>query len=51
MGKKKQKNEITSLNTAVKIDENQLFKRISDIIENRKSRAGSYVNQEITLMF
>ena len=32
-------------------DENKLFKRVSEIIENRKSRAGSFANQEITLMF
>jgi predicted nuclease of restriction endonuclease-like (RecB) superfamily len=33
------------------IDENLLFARISEIIESRKTRAGLYANQEITLMF
>ena len=33
------------------IDEAALFKRVSVIIENRKSRAGAYANLEITLMY
>ena len=32
-------------------DENDLFERISIIIENRKHRAAAYANQEMTLMF
>jgi len=48
MANKKQ-NSISPTNT--QIDESALFKRISSIIENRKSRAGAYANREITLMF
>ncbi|MCL2712521.1 MAG: PDDEXK nuclease domain-containing protein [Methanomassiliicoccaceae archaeon] len=33
------------------VDENALFDRISAIIENRKCRAATYANQEITMMF
>ena len=33
------------------VDENMLFARVAEIIENRKSRAGAYVNREITLMY
>lgn len=33
------------------VDEQVLFKRVSEIIESRKSRAGSYVNREVTLMY
>ncbi|MCL2805160.1 MAG: PDDEXK nuclease domain-containing protein [Treponema sp.] len=47
MAKKKQELELTTPN----IDENLLFSRVSAIIENRKARAGSYANQEVTLMF
>jgi len=49
MGKKRQENAITPVHT--QIDESQLLKRVSEISENRKARAGSYANQEITLMF
>ncbi|MCL2055247.1 MAG: DUF1016 N-terminal domain-containing protein [Oscillospiraceae bacterium] len=33
------------------IEENALYSRIVEIIETRKSRAGSYANREITLMY
>jgi len=33
------------------IDENQIFERVSEIIEMRKSRAGAYANREIVLMY
>ena len=33
------------------IDENDLFEHIATIIENRKRRAYSHVNQEVTMMF
>jgi len=46
--KKKQKTVLTN-NT--QIDEHALFERVSLIIENRKSRAGTYANREVTLMF
>ena len=36
---------------AISIDENALFKTISKIIENRKNRAGSLANREVTLMY
>ena len=49
MAKKKAKTEITPKTT--QIDENQLFKRVSQIIEKRKARAYSSANQEATLMF
>jgi len=34
-----------------RIDEAQLFARISKIIEKRKNRAGMYANREVTLMY
>ena len=33
------------------IDETQIFERVVEIIENRKSRAAAHINQESTLMF
>ena len=48
MGKKKQKDDMA---VDLRLDENSLFQSVSEIIENRKTRAGSYANQEITLMF
>ena len=33
------------------IDETQLFERVVDIIERRKSRAAAHANQEATMMF
>jgi predicted nuclease of restriction endonuclease-like (RecB) superfamily len=33
------------------IDESILFKNVSNIIETRKARAGSYANREVTLMY
>ena len=33
------------------VDEAALFKRISEIIEGRKTRAGAYANREIILMY
>jgi len=33
------------------IDESTLFKCISEIIENRKFRAATYANSEVTLMY
>jgi hypothetical protein len=32
-------------------DENYIFECVSQIIENRKSRAGAYANAEVTIMF
>lgn len=48
MGKKKR--EIVLADDS-RVDENTLFKRVSEIIESRKSRAGAYANREITLMY
>ena len=48
MSKKKLK--IISTNGR-QIDENALFKHVSEIIENRKSQAAIYANNEVTLMF
>ncbi|MCL2654767.1 MAG: PDDEXK nuclease domain-containing protein [Coriobacteriia bacterium] len=42
---------MTSSNSEIIFDENQLFDRASAIIENRKFRAGSYANLEVTLMY
>ena len=33
------------------VDESALFNRVSEIIENRKFRAGAYANREVTLMY
>jgi predicted nuclease of restriction endonuclease-like (RecB) superfamily len=33
------------------VDEAALFNRVSEIIENRKFRAGAYANREVTLMY
>jgi len=35
----------------IRIDEAQVFERVIDIIETRKSRAGAYANREVTLMY
>ena len=48
MNKKKQ--EFTEANCS-QIDENLLFTRVVEIIENRKRRAGSFANREVTLMY
>jgi len=48
MNKKKQ--EVVLAND-MQIDENAIFERVSEIIENRKTRATTYANSEITLMF
>ncbi|MCL2834152.1 MAG: PDDEXK nuclease domain-containing protein [Treponema sp.] len=50
MGKKKITDKET---TAIleQIDENALFRRVSEIIEKRKARAYSSANQEVILMF
>ncbi|MDR2707719.1 MAG: DUF1016 N-terminal domain-containing protein [Nitrososphaerota archaeon] len=46
--KKKQKHTIED---TPQVDENTLFLRVSEIIEKRKYRAITQVNQETTLMF
>jgi len=48
MSKKNNEPELQNVTT---IDENELFKRVSEIIENRKFRAQTSVNSEATLMF
>ena len=54
---KKQDGALIPVNTDIavqnegSIDEAALFERIASIIESRKSRAASYANSEITLMF
>ena len=48
MNKKK---DVLIAHETTMIDETDLFKRISDIIENRKLRAYAHANQETTLMF
>ena len=45
----KKKSELSIVQPPV--DENQLFARVAEIIENRKYRAISHANQETTLMF
>jgi predicted nuclease of restriction endonuclease-like (RecB) superfamily len=48
MSEKKRKTTVTA--KAV-LDEAALFKRVSAIIETRTTRAGSYANREVTLMY
>ena len=36
---------------SVTVDENTLFERVAEIIEDRKDRAMAHVNQETTMMF
>jgi len=50
MAKKKETASV-SKGTEIMINETELFKKVSEIIENRKFRAASYANSEITLMF
>ena len=33
------------------LDESQIFERVANIIETRKSRAGAFANCEVTLMY
>ena len=35
----------------IRLDESQIFERVAEIIETRKSRAGAYANREVTLMY
>jgi predicted nuclease of restriction endonuclease-like (RecB) superfamily len=49
MGKKKDLLMLQDTNSSV--DEIALFNHVSEIIENRRSRAGAYVNHEVTMMF
>jgi hypothetical protein len=54
MGKEKQDrtdHPALVVNGAAAIDEAALFEHVVAIIENRKSRAGTYVNREVTLMY
>jgi hypothetical protein len=46
----KKKNEL-AVQGETQIDENQLFERIAEIIETRKSLAGAYANREVTMMY
>ena len=46
----KRKNELV-VQVETQIDETQLFERVVEIIERRKSRASDYANQEATMMF
>ena len=48
--KKSTENTLVPQNKAA-VDETMLYERVSAIIENRKYRAASYVNSEVTLMF
>jgi len=48
MSKKKQE---LAIQGETQIDENQLFERIAEIIETRKSLAGAYANREVTMMY
>ena len=44
------KDELT-VKGEMRVDENQLFERVAEIIETRKSLAGAYANREVTLMY
>ena len=46
-----EKNNDIALREETQIDEIELFKRVSEIIENRKFRTQTSVNNEATLMF
>jgi predicted nuclease of restriction endonuclease-like (RecB) superfamily len=46
---KKEKQLVTQDTTD--INSSSLFERVSEIIENRKARAGAYANREVTLMY
>ena len=46
----KKQNELT-VKDETQIDENQLFERVAEIIETRKSLAGAYANREVTMMY
>ena len=48
MGKSKKE---LAVQGEIQIDEAQLFERVASIIELRKSRAGTYANREVTLMY
>jgi len=45
------KKQELALHGEKQIDEAALFRHISEIIENRKARAGAYANREIALMY
>jgi len=45
------KKQAITLPDKLQIDENSLFARVAEIIENRKTRAGVYANREVTLMY
>ena len=45
------KNNELALHDGTQIDETELFRRVSEIIDNRKYRAQTSVNSEATLMF
>ena len=49
--KMSKRNSELVMQVETKIDEAQLFKRVVEIIERRKSRASDYANQEATMMF
>lgn len=46
----KTKNEL-AVQSEKLFDESQIFQRVAEIIETRKSNAGAYANREITLMY
>ncbi|MDR1815221.1 MAG: DUF1016 N-terminal domain-containing protein, partial [Clostridiales Family XIII bacterium] len=46
-----EKTAVVTANGESVVDEGDLFERVSAIIENRKARAVSHVNAEITLMY
>jgi predicted nuclease of restriction endonuclease-like (RecB) superfamily len=47
----KKKTQTLAVRSDTTVDETALFERVSAIIENRKARAGTYANREITLMY
>jgi len=46
----KKKHELATKNNR-QVDEKALFEHVAAIVENRKQRAGSFVNREITMMY
>ena len=46
----KSKKELAT-QSGTQLVETQIFERVANIIETRKSRAGAYANREVTLMY
>ncbi|MCL2130475.1 MAG: DUF1016 N-terminal domain-containing protein, partial [Treponema sp.] len=45
------KKKVPKAQSIISVNENNLLKHISKIIESRKNQAGAYANREVTLMY